>query len=111
LALTGRALDLSAIIGLLMLRGIVVTNAVVLLTLVQHKIETSDDVRTVLVQGGRTGVRSILMTAAATMLALLPLVLSSGGLIAASLVTDWEGSGPLKGPLAAEPADMQRQCR
>jgi K(+)-stimulated pyrophosphate-energized sodium pump len=33
LAVTCRALDLSAIIGLLMLRGIVVTNAVVLLTL------------------------------------------------------------------------------
>ena len=110
LALTGRALDLSAIIGLLMLRGIVVTNAVVLLTLVQHKIETSDDVRTVLVQGGRTGVRSILMTAAATMLALLPLVLSSGGLIAASLATDWEGSGAMKGPLATEPTNVQCYC-
>jgi HAE1 family hydrophobic/amphiphilic exporter-1 len=110
LATTGRALDLSTLIGLLMLRGIVVTNAVVLLTLVQHKIETSDDVRTVLVQGGRTGVRSILMTAAATMLALLPLVLSSGGLIAASLATDWEGSGAMKGPLAAEPTNVQCYC-
>jgi hypothetical protein len=88
LAVTGRALDLPALISLLMLRGIVVTNAVVLLTLVQHKIETGDDVRTVLVQGGRTHVRPIPMTAAATILALIPLAPSSDdGLIAASLAT------------------------
>jgi hypothetical protein len=35
---TGRALDLSALIVLLMLRGIVVTNVIVLLDLAQHKI-------------------------------------------------------------------------
>jgi hypothetical protein len=52
------------------------------------------------------------MTAAATILALIPLALSSDdGLIVAGLATDWKGSGPMKGPLAAEPADMQRQCR
>jgi Cu/Ag efflux pump CusA len=39
----------------------VVTNAVVLLTLVQHKIETGADVRKVLIQGDRTHVRRILM--------------------------------------------------
>jgi hydrophobic/amphiphilic exporter-1 (mainly G- bacteria), HAE1 family len=37
LAATGRALDLSAINGLLMLRGIAVTNAIMLLDLVQHR--------------------------------------------------------------------------
>src|ERR671932_2569819 len=36
LAVTGHALDLSALIGLLMLTGIVVTNAIVLLALVQR---------------------------------------------------------------------------
>ena len=39
LAATGRALDLSALIGLRMRRGIVVTNTIVLLDLAQHKIE------------------------------------------------------------------------
>jgi HAE1 family hydrophobic/amphiphilic exporter-1 len=88
LAVTGRELDLSALIGLLMLIGIVVTNAIVLLDLVQHRIEAGDDLRTALLQGGRTRVRPILMTAAATILALIPLALSSsGGLIAASLAT------------------------
>jgi hydrophobic/amphiphilic exporter-1 (mainly G- bacteria), HAE1 family len=61
---------------------IVVTNAIML-----HEIETSADVRTVLIQGGRTHMRPMLMTAAATILALIPLAPSSDdGLIAASLV-------------------------
>src|SRR5918911_315769 len=66
LAATGHARDLSALIGLLMLIDIVVinaivlrdlavaTNAILLLDLVQHKIEASADVRTVLTQSGRT---------------------------------------------------------
>jgi HAE1 family hydrophobic/amphiphilic exporter-1 len=60
LAATGCQLGLSALIGLLMLIDIVVTNAIVLLDLVQHKIEAGEDVRTVLIQGGRTWVRPIL---------------------------------------------------
>jgi HAE1 family hydrophobic/amphiphilic exporter-1 len=88
LAVTGRALDLSALIGTLMLIGVVVTNAIVLLDLVQHKMDAGDDLRTALVQGGRTRVRPILMTATATILALIPLAISTtGGLIAASLAT------------------------
>ena len=86
LAVTGNELDLSALIGMLMLIGVVVTNAIVLLDLVQHKVEAGDDLRTALIDGGRTRVRPILMTAMATILALLPLAFSaSGGLIAASL--------------------------
>jgi hypothetical protein len=99
LAATGRALDLSALIGLVMLRDIVVTNAIVLLDLavainatvlldlVQHKIEAGADVCAELLQGGRTRLRPIPLTAAATILALIPLAPSSDdGLIAASLV-------------------------
>src|SRR5439155_2671240 len=52
------------------------------------RIGANADVRTVLIQSGRTHVRPILMTAAATILALIPLAFSSGGgLIAASLAT------------------------
>ena len=59
-------------------------------------------------QGDRTHVRSILMTAAATVLALIPQALSCGGLIVAGLTTNWEGSRPMNGPLAAEPTNVQR---
>jgi hypothetical protein len=60
-AVTGHALDLSALISMLMLRSIVVTNAIVLRDLAQHKIETGADVRMVLTQGGRTHVHPTLM--------------------------------------------------
>ena len=50
--------------------------------------EAGADVRTALVQSGRTHVRPILKTAVATILALIPLALSSDeGLVAASLAT------------------------
>jgi hydrophobic/amphiphilic exporter-1 (mainly G- bacteria), HAE1 family len=62
LAVTGRAPDLSALIGLLMPIGTAVTNATMLLDLVQHKIEASADARMVLIQGGCTWKRPILMT-------------------------------------------------
>jgi HAE1 family hydrophobic/amphiphilic exporter-1 len=78
-----------------MLIGIVATNAIVLLDLVQHNIEAGADLRTALLQGGRTRVRPILMTAAATILALIPLALSSsGGLIAATPATVAIGCSP-----------------
>ena len=54
----------------------VVTTAIVLRALVQHKVEAGADVRTVLIQGGRTHVRTIPMTAATTILAPIPLTLS-----------------------------------
>ena len=81
LALTGRALDLPALIGMPMLTGIVVTNAIVLLDLAvvtnttvlreiaQQKIEAGADVRMAVIQSGRTWKRPMLMTAAATILA------------------------------------------
>jgi hypothetical protein len=48
-AVTGRALDLSALIGLLMLISIVVTKAIVLLDRALHGIDVSADVRTALI--------------------------------------------------------------
>jgi HAE1 family hydrophobic/amphiphilic exporter-1 len=90
LAVTGRVLGLSSVIGLLMLVGIVVTNAIVLIDRVQtnrkmRKMGTQD----ALVDGGATRLRPILMTAIATMVALLPLAigLSEGAIIAAELGT------------------------
>jgi multidrug efflux pump subunit AcrB len=77
--------NLSALIGLLMLIDIVVTNAIVqhdlaVVTnaivpddLAQHKIEAGTGVRTLLIQGARTHVHCILMIAAATILAAVPL--------------------------------------
>jgi len=86
---TDRVLGLSAVVGLLMLVGIVVTNAIVLIDRVQANRRGGMDTRTALVRGGMTRLRPILMTAIATMVALLPLAigLSQGAIVAAELGT------------------------
>ncbi len=90
LFVTGRPLGISALIGVLMLVGIVVTNAIVLLDLVEQlKHERGMSTHDALIEGGRTRVRPIVMTALATMIALVPLVLgfSEGSIIASELGT------------------------
>ena len=89
LFLTHRPIGVSALIGFLMLIGIVVTNAIVLLDLVEQHRHKGMPMQEALMQGGRTRVRPILMTAIATILALMPLALglSEGEIIASELAT------------------------
>ena len=88
LLITGRTLSISAMIGLLMLVGIVVTNAIVLLDMVKQREKQGMSTREALLAGGRIRVRPILMTAVATILATLPLALRPmGSFIAADLGT------------------------
>jgi HAE1 family hydrophobic/amphiphilic exporter-1 len=72
-----------------MLIGIVVTNAIVLLDLVERLKAQGHSTRDALIEGGRTRVRPILMTAFATILALIPLAagFNQGSIIAAELGT------------------------
>jgi len=72
---THTALGVPSLIGLLMLVGIVVTNAIVLLDLVNQYRAKGLDARRAVVEGGRRRLRPILMTAIATILALLPMAL------------------------------------
>lgn len=85
LFITGRDLGLPALIGLLMLIGIVVTNAIVLITFVEMLRRRGLSTREAILQGGRSRVRPILMTAFATIFALVPLSLglTRGGIIIA----------------------------
>ena len=87
LYITKSTLNLPALIGALMLIGIVVTNAIVLLTKVRQNIDSGMSVHDALIEGGRIRLRPILMTAITTIFALLPLALfaSSGTLIGQSL--------------------------
>jgi HAE1 family hydrophobic/amphiphilic exporter-1 len=81
LVVTNTSLSLPGLIGLLMLTGIVVTNAIVLLDLVEQYRDRGLKLQEALIEGGRHRLRPILMTALATMLALVPLAVfpSSGG--------------------------------
>ncbi len=72
-------ISLNAMIGLLMLIGIVVTNAIVFIDRVIHKENEGLSTREALLEAGTTRLRPILMTALATIGALLPLALGFEG--------------------------------
>jgi HAE1 family hydrophobic/amphiphilic exporter-1 len=79
LVITGTSLGMPSLVGLLMLIGIVVTNAIVLLDLIEQFRRRGMDARTAVIEGGRRRLRPILMTAVATILALIPMALGIGG--------------------------------
>jgi len=88
--ITNRVVGLPVLVGMMMLVGIVVTNAIVLIDRVQSNRKLRGmDRHGALLEGGRTRLRPILMTAVATILALAPLAigLTEGALIAAELAT------------------------
>jgi multidrug efflux pump subunit AcrB len=90
LTLSGRVLGISSMVGLMMLVGIVVTNAIVLLDLVQQLRRKGYSTYDALIQAGKTRLRPIWMTALAAVLALVPQameVFASGVIIGADLAT------------------------
>ncbi|MEH0844307.1 efflux RND transporter permease subunit [Micromonospora sp. CPCC 205711] len=76
---TGTPLGVPALIGVLMLVGIVVTNAIVLLDLINQYRTRGMGVAEAVVEGGRRRLRPILMTAVATIFALLPMAFGLTG--------------------------------
>nr|WP_221468839.1 efflux RND transporter permease subunit [Cohnella thailandensis] len=102
LIVTGITPDFTAIFGVVMLIGIVVTNAIVLIDRVKQN-EERMTIREALLEAAGTRMRPILMTAIATVCAMLPLVFGSsesgsivsqslaivviGGLVVATLLT------------------------
>ena len=103
LLLTDTALGVPALIGMLMLIGIVVTNAIVLIDLVNQYRRQGKSVEESLISGARQRLRPILMTALATIFALTPMafgltgdsgfisqplaIVVIGGLISSTLLT------------------------
>ncbi|MCA9938715.1 MAG: efflux RND transporter permease subunit [Anaerolineales bacterium] len=87
LFITNSVLGISAMIGFMMLVGIVVTNGIVLMELVQQLRQRGKNATDALIEGGRTRLRPIWMTALAAILALIPLAASSeaGAIIASEL--------------------------
>ncbi|MFC9686374.1 efflux RND transporter permease subunit [Streptomyces sp. NPDC056948] len=88
LLVTGTPMGVPAMIGMLMLIGIVVTNAIVLIDLINQYRKQGYGVVEAVIEGGRHRLRPILMTALATIFALLPMALGitgEGGFIAQPL--------------------------
>lgn len=87
LLVTGHTLGVTGLMGVLMLVGIVLTNAVVLLAFVGQLQKGGLSVNDALIRGGQTRLRPILMTALTTLIAMLPLAfgIGEGVLMAAEL--------------------------
>ncbi len=87
LLVSGYTLGVSAMMGLLMLVGIVLTNAIVLVSMVEQKRKDGLSIHEALLEGGRIRLRPILMTALTTILAMIPMavIVSSGTMISAEL--------------------------
>jgi len=87
LLIGGHTVGVSAMMGMLMLVGIVLTNAIVLIALVEQLRKSGMSTYDALLQGGQTRLRPILMTALTTIFAMVPLALGvgSGTLLAAEL--------------------------
>jgi HAE1 family hydrophobic/amphiphilic exporter-1 len=79
LLIAGETISINAMIGALMLIGIVVTNAIVLIDRVIHKEREGLSTREALLEAGTTRLRPILMTAIATIGALIPLAIGIEG--------------------------------
>ncbi|WMJ17055.1 efflux RND transporter permease subunit [Geobacillus proteiniphilus] len=78
LYVTDEPLSISVMIGLLMLIGIVTTNAIVLVDRIgQNREQKRMTVRSAIIEAGKTRLRPILMTAFATVTALIPLALTN----------------------------------
>jgi hydrophobic/amphiphilic exporter-1 (mainly G- bacteria), HAE1 family len=87
LLISGHTLGVSALMGLLMLIGIVLTNAIVLVSMVEQQRKDGLSIQDALLEGGKTRLRPILMTALTTILAMVPMAVSasSGTMLGAEL--------------------------
>jgi HAE1 family hydrophobic/amphiphilic exporter-1 len=85
---TDTPLGVSAIIGMLLLVGVVVTNAIVLIDLINQYRREGKPTQQAIMDGARQRLRPILMTALATIFALTPMAIGltgSGGFISQPL--------------------------
>ncbi|WP_077620307.1 efflux RND transporter permease subunit [Bacillus sinesaloumensis] len=79
LLIAGETISVPVMMGMLMLIGIVVTNAIVLVDRIIHMERDGMTMREAVLEAGSTRLRPILMTAIATIGALIPLLFGEGG--------------------------------
>jgi multidrug efflux pump subunit AcrB len=76
--LTGTAVSTPALLGLILLIGIVVNNAILLVEYIERGLRRGLDMQTAIVQAGRVRLRPILMTMLTTVSGMLPLAVGMG---------------------------------
>lgn len=96
LSLTGGSISMSSLIGLVMLVGIVVNNAIVLIDYTTNLRETCGmSPMDALIASGRSRLRPILMTTMTTILSLIPMALGIGGEVEMMQAMSWVVIGGL----------------
>jgi HAE1 family hydrophobic/amphiphilic exporter-1 len=78
LALTGQPLGIMGYVGMIMLVGMVVKNAIVLIDYINLNRERGMSIITAVTHGGRSRLRPILMTTLTTILGMVPLAIGTG---------------------------------
>ena len=78
LAITGEPLGIMGYVGLIMLVGMVVKNAIVLIDYINLNRERGMSIITAVVHGGRSRLRPVLMTTLTTILGMIPLAIGTG---------------------------------
>lgn len=78
LAVTGRTFDVGAFVGMIMVMGIIVNNAIVMVDYTNQLRQGGMDRRTAMLTAGSVRMRPVLMTALTTVLAMIPLSLGLG---------------------------------
>ena len=78
LLITGNVLSVVAMVGIIMLMGIIVNNAIVLIDCINRLRAEGMDRRKSIIEAGAIRMRPVLMTAATTILGLLPMAVGTG---------------------------------
>ncbi|MCX6573984.1 MAG: efflux RND transporter permease subunit [Candidatus Aminicenantes bacterium] len=76
LLVTGRTLNMAALIGVILLLGIAVNNGIVMIDYINQLIKRGVDKREAILQGSTTRLRAVLLTALTTILGTLPMAFS-----------------------------------
>lgn len=68
----GKSLDLYSMIGCIMLMGLATKNSIILIDYIRHLTDQGTDLKTAIVEGGKTRLRPILMTSFALIAGMIP---------------------------------------
>lgn len=91
LLITGQSITVMAMIGILILMGIVVNNGIVLVDRINQLLDEGATIRTAVIDGCVSRLRPVIMTVATTVLGLIPLAMGN---------TQIGGDGPPYSPMA-----------
>ncbi len=78
LSITGQPLGIMGFVGMIMLVGMVVKNAIVLIDYINLNRERGMSIITAVIHGGRSRLRPVLMTTLTTILGMIPLAIGTG---------------------------------